>query len=63
MPIYEYKCRKCGTTFEMLQNMNEDNNKIQCPRCRAAKPERIISLFSSVSTPTSGGMCDTNSFT
>ena len=63
MPIYEYSCKKCGATFEVLQNMSDDNSNIQCPQCKAGKPERIISLFSSVSTRSSKGTCDTNSFT
>ncbi|MDT3740818.1 MAG: FmdB family zinc ribbon protein [Candidatus Kapabacteria bacterium] len=24
MPIYDYKCNTCGTTFEMKQSMSED---------------------------------------
>ena len=62
MPIYEYKCRKCDTTFEMLQNMNEDNSKIQCPQCQTDKPDRILSLFSSAPTGSKGVMCGPDSF-
>ena len=24
MPIYEYKCQKCGFSFEIIQKMNEN---------------------------------------
>ena len=63
MPLYEYLCKKCGTTFEILQSMNDDNSNIRCPQCKADKPERIISLFSSVSMRSSGGTCDPKGFT
>jgi putative FmdB family regulatory protein len=27
MPIYEYECRKCGETFEVIQRMSEADPK------------------------------------
>ena len=27
MPIYEYECRKCGETFEVIQRMSEEDPK------------------------------------
>jgi putative FmdB family regulatory protein len=32
MPTYEYTCRDCGHTFDIVQKMTEDNLTI-CPRC------------------------------
>jgi len=32
MPTYEYKCEKCGITFERFQNITEDPIK-KCPEC------------------------------
>jgi putative FmdB family regulatory protein len=32
MPIYEYKCRSCGGSFEITQSMKDDPLKI-CPTC------------------------------
>ena len=32
MPTYEYKCRKCGHTFEMFQSMKDEPIK-NCPKC------------------------------
>lgn len=40
MPLYEYRCEKCGI-FEKLQKMSDVNLQI-CPTC-AGKVERIIS--------------------
>jgi len=31
MPIYEYKCRKCGLKFELLQSLGATNEGMSCP--------------------------------
>lgn len=47
MPIYEYRCRKCGEVFERLMKVNERGESLTCPHCGEAKPEKILSSFSS----------------
>lgn len=32
MPIYEYKCEKCGHTFEAIQKVS-DQPITTCPKC------------------------------
>lgn len=32
MPLYEYKCLACGSSFEVLQKVNEPR-LTECPRC------------------------------
>jgi len=32
MPLYEYKCLACGSSFEVLQKVNEPRLK-KCPKC------------------------------
>ena len=32
MPTYDYKCGKCGITFEMFQNIKADPIE-KCPEC------------------------------
>jgi putative FmdB family regulatory protein len=46
MPLYEYQCRKCGKTFEVLRRMQEADRELQCPKCRSSKVERQFSTFS-----------------
>lgn len=41
MPLYEYKCRKCGSILEVLQKVNEPPLK-ECPKCRGLL-EKILS--------------------
>ena len=47
MPIYEYKCKKCGHIFEAFQSMGSDGSKLRCPKCNEAGPEKIFSAFAS----------------
>ncbi len=40
MPLYEYKCRKCGHRFEKIESMNASTTK-KCPKC-GATAERML---------------------
>lgn len=52
MPIFEYRCERCGTVFDAL--VRRDDEEIECPACGGTKLEKLISGFSS-SSPSSGG--------
>ena len=54
MPIYEYKCTKCDETFEEFQNVNEGNEKLNCPKCGEPKPEKIFSAFAATGSNKDG---------
>lgn len=43
MPIYEYKCQKCGHKFEELVLGSEE---IKCPRCGSKRLKKLLSSFS-----------------
>lgn len=62
MPIYEYKCQKCGHKFEKLVFGKE---KIKCPKCGSTSLHKLFSTFSSSvksgshnSKSCQGGVCD-----
>ena len=40
MPLYEYKCVKCGHRFEKIESVSASTTK-KCPKC-GAKGERMI---------------------
>jgi putative FmdB family regulatory protein len=42
MPLYEYQCRSCGKTVELLRNLEQIDKPARCPECGAGM-ERIIS--------------------
>jgi len=46
MPIYEYKCTKCGHEFELIQKFSDKPAK-KCPEC-SGKVEKLISQSSFV---------------
>lgn len=43
MPIYEYKCAKCGNRLEVMQKIS-DAPLTECPRCHEEKLEKQWSL-------------------
>lgn len=55
MPIYEYKCRKCGETFDALRSIREADADIECPVCGERKAERQISLTATDANTLKGG--------
>ena len=47
MPVYEYRCGKCGHEFEELQRITDDPIR-KCPKCGKPAVERLISRSSFV---------------
>jgi putative FmdB family regulatory protein len=53
MPLYDYRCRDCGRTFEVfLRSTGMD--PLTCPDCGGDRVERLLSAFNVVN-PASGG--------
>lgn len=40
MPLYEYKCAKCGHRFEKIESVGAPETK-KCPKC-GGKAERLL---------------------
>lgn len=47
MPIYDFKCRRCGHRFEQLVKVD---GTAACPSCAAPGAERQFSTSAAVST-------------
>jgi len=45
MPIYEFTCGECGTTFEKILLDGKTENLV-CPRCSSENIEKIFSVSS-----------------
>jgi len=45
MPIFEYKCEKCGHVEEFLEKSSEAVNHV-CPECKNVKMKKKFSTFS-----------------
>lgn len=57
MPIYEYRCRKCGEIFEKIQRVDEGGESLKCPYCGGKKPEKVLSSFSCTKGTESTSSC------
>ncbi|HEY8655116.1 MAG TPA: zinc ribbon domain-containing protein [Candidatus Limnocylindria bacterium] len=42
MPIYEYRCDRCGTTFDRLVRLSAADLP-RCPSCGADAAQRLVS--------------------
>ena len=42
MPLYEYKCKKCGHRFEEIQQYSDKPIK-RCPKCKKGTVEKLMS--------------------
>ncbi len=46
MPTYEYRCGKCGATFERTEHVNEHKAKgLRCPKCKSTKVTQAYGTF------------------
>lgn len=54
MPIYEYRCSKCGRTFEEISSISQ-SREVTCPACGSENTKRVLSAFSTTGCGLSGG--------
>jgi putative FmdB family regulatory protein len=54
VPLYEYRCRDCESTFELRRSMSESNDPAPCPQGHA-NTVRLLSVFASVGAAAAGG--------
>jgi putative FmdB family regulatory protein len=47
MPKYDYRCRACGQTFEIVAGMNDSRDDIHCQQCQSAD---VVRLFGGIGT-------------
>ena len=43
MPIFEFRCLKCGTLFEKLIMQSDREEAFSCPHCHSHAFERVVS--------------------
>mgnify|MGYP003571908139 CR=1 FL=1 len=55
MPVYEYECEKCGSSFERIV-FQGDKEEISCPECDATKVKKLLSSAGFIKT---GGFSQT----
>jgi putative FmdB family regulatory protein len=50
MPVYEFACRDCQKTFEIVRPMSESSATVTCAHCGSTKVERIWSSVNAVTS-------------
>jgi len=45
VPVFEYKCLKCGEKFELLVGVGKENNELKCPGCGSKDLSKLFSAF------------------
>jgi putative FmdB family regulatory protein len=43
MPLFEYECKECKKTFELL--VKNTNEKVSCPECGSKSVEKMMGHF------------------
>ena len=43
MPIFEYRCRECGTKFEKI--VNSTATEAVCKSCESPQVDKLLSIF------------------
>ncbi len=60
MPIFDYHCVDCETTFEIFHKVREKADDIVCPHCGSKNSKKLMSapMVSMGSSTDSGSSCD-----
>lgn len=48
MPIYEYRCEDCSSSFDVLTTFAERDRAQLCPKCESTKTRVLVSTFASI---------------
>jgi putative FmdB family regulatory protein len=43
MPLFEFRCRDCGTTFEKI--VPSSTTPVSCKQCESPKVDKLLSVF------------------
>ena len=64
MPIYDYRCDGCGSTYDVFHKVREVVEDVVCPECGSAEHTRLLSAPSismggkeEIPACTTGGCC------
>ncbi len=58
MPIFEYKCKKCNTKFEVLHKSSLNQEEVSCPNCQSKENQKLLSAFSAAGFSANNSSCE-----
>lgn len=44
MPVFEYRCKECGSTYDIYHKGKEISEDICCPSCTSRSYSKLISV-------------------
>ncbi len=56
MPVFEYKCVKCETKFEVYHKSTVNQEEVACPKCSSKENKKLFSTFAA-SIGSAGDSC------
>jgi putative FmdB family regulatory protein len=54
MPVFEYKCSKCSSRFEVLHKSINNIENVECPDWHSSEINKLLSSFSASGFAKSG---------
>jgi len=54
MPIFEFRCGRCGHVFEKILLNSDEEADMHCPECKSESFERVVSRTNYVMTRGAG---------
>jgi putative FmdB family regulatory protein len=44
MPVYDYRCKNCDTTYDVYFKGREDKSIVVCPKCKSQEHVKLMSV-------------------
>jgi putative FmdB family regulatory protein len=63
MPLYEYRCKQCQTTFEKMVRWSEADRAPACPNCLSPDTHKKMSAIAAISGGSSSGNASSSAST
>jgi putative FmdB family regulatory protein len=57
MPVYDYQCTNCNSTYDIFHKGKELADNIVCPKCKSNEHKKLMSA-ASISMGNSGRGCE-----
>jgi putative FmdB family regulatory protein len=63
MPIFEYRCEKCGNVFDQFFRSLEEESRyvMACPQCGSDRMRKLVSVFGLGGNVGGAGSCSSSS--
>jgi putative FmdB family regulatory protein len=50
MPVYDYQCKDCHKSFELVLTLTEHEKEVHCPHCGSRNVEQELTEFFAVTS-------------